>query len=108
MRVDHERLREIVGGVDDPEIGLSLAELGMLDDVRVDRRGHAQVSVALTTPGCPLADALREKVVDAATRVEGVRTVDVAFTVMDERRRASVGRRLHETRTSLTGALGGG
>src|SRR3954453_20536662 len=98
MRTDPDRLREAVGGVPDPEIGRSLGELGMVDDVRVDRRGHAQVSVALTTPGCPLADALRESVVAAATSVDGVRTVDVTFSVMDERRRAAVGGRLHETR----------
>jgi ATP-binding protein involved in chromosome partitioning len=108
MRADRDRLREIVGGVPDPEIGRTLDDLGMLDDVRVDRRGHAQVSVALTTPGCPLADALRESVVAAATSVDGVRTVDVTFTVMDERRRAAVGHRLQETRIPLSGALGGG
>lgn len=84
--VDVEQVRSRVGAVEEPEIEQSLADLGMLRDVRVER-SRAYVEIALTASDYPLADQLRDAVRTAATTVEGVRSVDVRLDVMTERER---------------------
>ena len=59
-------LREVLAQVTDPELPfLSLADLGVLRDVRVDDRGHVVVELTPTYSGCPALEAMRDDVVTA-------------------------------------------
>jgi ring-1,2-phenylacetyl-CoA epoxidase subunit PaaD len=56
-------LRDVVGRVPDPEIPvLTIADLGVLRDVSVDRDGHIDVTITPTYSGCPAMDAIRADV----------------------------------------------
>ena len=51
-----EEVMEALDDVEDPELKLSIVELGLVYDVRFeDREGveHAEVDMTLTSPGCP-------------------------------------------------------
>ncbi|MEU5849164.1 Mrp/NBP35 family ATP-binding protein [Saccharopolyspora shandongensis] len=85
-RTDSGSVRTAVGAVEDPELHRGLAELGMLRDVEVDRKGRARIEIALTTSACPLRESLREAVTNAATAA-GAAAVDVGFSTMSERER---------------------
>lgn len=76
-----------VGGVTDPELRRSLAELGMLREVSVEH-GVAEVGIALTIVGCPAAARIEADVTTAAASVPGVERVTLRVGVMtpDERR----------------------
>jgi metal-sulfur cluster biosynthetic enzyme len=52
-RVDVEAVRRAAGGVLDPEIRRSLAEMELLDDVEVGSDGAVAVRYHLTSPLCP-------------------------------------------------------
>ncbi|MEN9934189.1 MAG: hypothetical protein RLZZ387_768 [Chloroflexota bacterium] len=67
----------------DPELGVRLVDLGMIRSVEVlgDR---VAIDLALTTPGCPLADVLVEEVCAAARDVTGVTAVTVQVVDMPE------------------------
>ena len=91
-------LREAVGAVPDPELHQSLAELGMLRDVRVSRNGRAEVEIALTTAGCPMTSRLTREVTAAAVTVAGISQVEVRFTVMSEPDRRALAERFLATR----------
>lgn len=54
-----ERLREGLHDVVDPEIGMSVIELGMIRDVII-KENRAHIEMILTTPFCPYAPALLE------------------------------------------------
>ena len=44
--------------VEDPELDLSIVELGLVYDVRIedkDGQVHAEIDMTLTSPGCPAA-----------------------------------------------------
>lgn len=69
--------------VEDPEIRKSIVELGMLKDVQIDG-GQVRVTVALTTPGCPLKATIEQDVLDALNQVDGVKSAAVEFTAMTE------------------------
>jgi metal-sulfur cluster biosynthetic enzyme len=60
----------------DPEVRLSITDLGLVYDVNVDG-GKAHVKMTLTTPGCPMASALRQMAEDAVAAVEGVTKAQV-------------------------------
>lgn len=62
--------------VEDPEMPISVVDLGLIYDVRV-ADGHATVRMTLTYTGCPARDYLREDVRLAAERADGVDTAAV-------------------------------
>lgn len=65
----------------DPELGISVVDLGMIRDVIVDG-GKVEVKMVLTAPFCPLADLLVEDVRRAVEEVAGVQEATV--TLLDE------------------------
>jgi metal-sulfur cluster biosynthetic enzyme len=65
--------------VRDPELGLSIVDLGLVYGIRVeDTRVH--VTMTLTARGCPLHAVMTEWVRAAVARVPGVTAVEVALT----------------------------
>ncbi|HEX3613208.1 MAG TPA: P-loop NTPase [Sporichthyaceae bacterium] len=100
-------LRQLLEQVVDPEIGRSIGELGMLGEVRLDRRGTATVTVRLTTSTCPLVEEFRSRCTAALAEVPSVRRVEVEFTELSARERAELAGRLRADRPALTSGLGG-
>ncbi|MDQ1445899.1 MAG: ATP-binding protein involved in chromosome partitioning [Acidimicrobiaceae bacterium] len=68
-------------GVIDPELGDNVVDLGMVQRVAVDD-GVADVTIALTTAGCPLRAQLQRDVKDQVGAVPGVADVKVHFGEM--------------------------
>lgn len=66
-----ERARAVAGSVTDPELPmLTLADLGVLRDVRVDADGRVVVAITPTYSGCPAMAAMRDDLV-RSLRAEG-------------------------------------
>jgi len=63
--------------VEDPEMPVSIVDLGLIYGVAVDE-GAAAVEMTLTYTGCPARDMLISEVTRAVRDVEGVEEVDVA------------------------------
>ncbi len=66
--------------VEDPELEISLVELGLVYDVRIEDKEdcvHAEIDLTLTSPGCPMAPEIMASVHRAALSTEGVETVHV-------------------------------
>lgn len=62
--------------VEDPEMPVSVVDLGLVYDVTVDD-DHASVTMTLTYTGCPAKDLLTNDVRCAAMTASGVRDADV-------------------------------
>lgn len=71
-----DRIREALKKVIDPELGVSIVELGLIYDVRYEA-GEAEVEMTLTSPGCPLAPVIDKKVREAMKEVPEVKKVVV-------------------------------
>ena len=67
-----DRLREVM----DPEINLSIVELGLVYDVEYED-GDVLVTMTLTSPGCPLGPIIRGEVYAKMREIPGVKDVDV-------------------------------
>ncbi len=100
----------ILRGVLDPELGMSIVDLGMLKDVRVSPDGDVAVKIALTTAGCPLRGQIQADVVNKVHGLAGVREVDVEYgeltqeerSALMQRARLEAQRRAPETRVAPT------
>lgn len=68
---------EALRTVYDPEIPVSLYELGLIYDIIVAPTGKVDIVMTLTAPGCPVADILPREVEKAAKSVDGVADVHV-------------------------------
>jgi ATP-binding protein involved in chromosome partitioning len=86
------QIRKALEGVMDPELHKSLIELGMVPQVAIDK-GHVDITLALTTLGCPLKDQIVDDVKRTVGALEGVKAVEVALTEMteEEKRRIGIG-----------------
>ena len=63
--------------VEDPELHMSITELGLVYDVVVDDEGMVTVDMTLTSPACPVGPLLQGMIYHKATDVEGVEDVEV-------------------------------
>ena len=79
MTISRDRVTQALREVFDPELGMSVVELGLIYGVQVDG-GRVRIIMTLTTQGCPLHDSMTEWVRQAVGRVPGVQAVDVTFT----------------------------
>jgi radical SAM protein len=70
---------EALRTVFDPELGMSIVDLGLVYDVQVTG-GHVAVTMTLTAPGCPIHDVMPAWVREAVGRLPGVTGVDVTLT----------------------------
>jgi len=74
-----QALRTAAGSVPDPEIPvLTIAELGILREVRVANDGHPEVVLTPTYSGCPATEAIRQDV------LRTVRSIDPRAEVVIE------------------------
>jgi len=81
----------------DPELGRSIADLGMVGPVEIDDDANVTVTILLTTPLCPLQDRLRRDTAAAVGAIEAVNGVEVRMESMNEQQRENM-------RTGLQGA----
>ena len=89
MPVAQEDLTAAVGDVIDPELGRSIMQMGMLRGLAATGTA-AQVAVALPSEDWPVREALEAAIEVAALTVQGVSSVTVEYTVMDEGEQAAL------------------
>lgn len=84
-----DQLASAVGAVIDPELRVDLLQMGMLRAASA-AGAAAQVIVALPSEDWPVRDELEQRIVEASRQVDGVDSVAVEFTVMDEAEQAAL------------------
>lgn len=74
--VTEEAVRTALRKVKDPELNLSITDLGLVYEVAVDE-GDVHVQMTLTSPGCPSGPEIITDAQRAVEALDGVKTVDV-------------------------------
>ncbi len=72
--VNEELVREALKNVFDPELRLSIVDLGLVYDVDV-ADGTVKIVYTLTTPACPLGPVIDEQIQDVLGDLPGVNEV---------------------------------
>lgn len=68
-----DQVRIEVGKVQDPETGMTFAEMQMITNVKEEEVGVVKVEFVPTSPFCPIAFKLATDIRNAAKRVPGVK-----------------------------------
>ena len=68
---------EVVKKIYDPEIPVNIYELGLIYKIDVDEKNKVNVDMTLTSPNCPVAESLPNKVKENIKKVEGVSDVNL-------------------------------
>jgi len=71
-----EELRAKLSEVVDPELNLSIIELGLVYDIAWDD-GVVVITMTLTSPGCPFGPIIRGEAYAKIKEMPGVKDVDV-------------------------------
>jgi ATP-binding protein involved in chromosome partitioning len=100
-----DQIREALRAVIDPELRRDIVELEMVRSIDVHPNGVVDVTVSLTTPGCPIRSHFQTGVANAARSVEGVTGVNVDFDVLSDTEKAGLQRKLGRGGALPTGAL---
>jgi metal-sulfur cluster biosynthetic enzyme len=72
--VSEELVREALTNVFDPELRMSIVELGLVYDVDI-KDGAVKVTYTLTSPACPLGPVIDQQIQDVLADLPGVKEV---------------------------------
>lgn len=75
-----EEMMERLAGVEDPELHMSIVELGLVYDVKADEDGTVKVTMTLTSPACPLGPVIGGQAYASLIDLPGVEDVDIDIT----------------------------
>ncbi len=78
--VNEELVRERLKDVLDPELQMSIMELGLVYDVDV-ADAKVKVTYTLTSPACPLGPVIDGQIQSAVMDMPGVKEVDTEMTM---------------------------
>jgi ATP-binding protein involved in chromosome partitioning len=89
-----EDITEALKVVIDPELHRSIVELDMVRSIEISPNGVIDVTVSLTTPGCPIKGHFQSAVAEAVAALEGVTHCNVYFDVLSDEQKAALQQKL--------------
>src|SRR6202167_5422925 len=92
--VETEEIRKALEVVIDPELHRSIVELDMVRSIEPSANGVVDVTVSLTTPGCPIKGHFQTAVAEAVSALDGVTHVNVYFDVLSDTQKSALQQKL--------------
>jgi len=77
LGLDSARVAAALGRVADPELGFSVAELGLVHRLEVDSARNVWVVLTLTTAECPFSRPIAEEALDTLKALPGARRIEL-------------------------------
>ena len=74
--VSKEDVMKALEGCLDPEIGVSVVDMGLIYEVVV-KEDKVHIKMTLTNPGCPMAGMISQDVEETVKKIKGVKKADV-------------------------------
>jgi len=68
----------------DPEIPVSIYDLGLIYNVDIDNESNVVITMTLTAPACPAADFIMEDVRMKIESIPGVKSMDIKIAFEPE------------------------
>lgn len=79
--ITEKQIEEVLKTIPDPEIGVSLWDLGLIYKISVDKKTQdVLVTMTLTTIGCPLFNLIADPIRKEVGALPGVKKVEVELT----------------------------
>jgi ATP-binding protein involved in chromosome partitioning len=91
---NRDEVLKALEAVIDPELHRSIVELGMVRSIDISENGVVDVTVSLTTAGCPIKGHFQNSVAAAVAALEGVGHVNVYFDVLSDSEKGALQQKL--------------
>jgi len=75
--ISEEQVRASLRQCMDPEIPISIVDLGLIYDIDISEKNDVNIKMTMTTKGCPLHDTMVDDVKRYTKKVSGVNNVNV-------------------------------
>ncbi len=92
--MNRDEVLKSLEAVIDPELRRSIVELGMVRQIEISANGVVDVTVSLTTAGCPIKGHFQTSVAQALSALEGLTHVNVYFDVLSDGEKAALQQKL--------------
>src|SRR5439155_2119838 len=79
MAISEEQILTALSVVQDPDLHRDIVTLGFVKDIRICG-GAVAFKIELTTPACPVKDAMQEQARAIVAEIPGVESVNVEMT----------------------------
>jgi ATP-binding protein involved in chromosome partitioning len=89
-----DQIRDALRAVIDPELRRDIVELEMVRSIAAHENGVVDVTVSLTTAGCPIRSHFQQGVAQAVRALDGVSGVNVGFDVLSDQEKGALQRKL--------------
>ena len=64
----------------DPELGVSVWDLGLIYGIDIDPKGNVKITMTLTSIGCPLYSVIESEIIEKVGEITGIHKVTVELT----------------------------
>jgi ATP-binding protein involved in chromosome partitioning len=92
--ITRDEALEALKVVIDPELRRSIVELDMVRSIDISDNGVVDVTVSLTTAGCPIRGHFQTSVAEAVSSLQGVTHVNVYFDVLTDTQKTALQQKL--------------
>jgi ATP-binding protein involved in chromosome partitioning len=92
--MNREEILKALEVVIDPELRRSIVELEMVRSIDISENGVVDVTVSLTTAGCPIRGHFQTSVAQAVSALDGVAHVNVYFDVLSDSEKSALQQKL--------------
>ena len=89
-----DQVTDALRAVIDPELHKDIVTLEMVRSIDVHPNGVVDVTVSLTTPGCPIRDHFQTAVEEAVRGLDGVVGVNISFDVLSDTEKQALRQKL--------------
>jgi ATP-binding protein involved in chromosome partitioning len=91
---NREEVLKALEAVIDPELRRSIVELEMVRSIDISDNGVVDVTVSLTTAGCPIRGHFQTSVAEAVSALDGIAHVNVYFDVLSDSEKTALQQKL--------------
>ena len=74
--ITKENILSALKEVNDPELPISLVDMGMIYGVEIDD-GNVNVIMTFTASGCPAVDMIKEDITEKLEEIHGVKSINI-------------------------------
>jgi metal-sulfur cluster biosynthetic enzyme len=79
--LDRDGVLQALHDVSDPELGYNIVDLGLIYELQVDG-GVVEITMTMTTPGCPAQDYILSGVYERCKSLPGVNDAKIHLTFL--------------------------
>ena len=78
--IDKDKIIDVLKTCHDPEIPIDLWNLGLIYDIKIDKKSNLEITMTLTTPGCTMANHIAEDAKAKLLQLKDIGNVNINIT----------------------------